>query len=98
MFAARCWKSSSSSDGVIASAVFFLAIFWGDSFKDKETMKLNKLIKKAGSVLGWPMESFEVVLERSALNKLLFIHDSELHPLHELMFKQQSTCSSCAGT
>lgn len=35
-----------------ASGVFFAAICWGISIRAGDTKKLNKLPKKAGSVLG----------------------------------------------
>lgn len=44
------------------------------------TNSLNKLIREAGSVIGYKLETFEVVLERRPLNKLLSITDNPDHP------------------
>jgi len=56
-------------------AVFFCAVCWGSSIR-------AKIIKKAGSALGLRFESFEIVMERRTLNKLLCIMDNNQHPLH----------------
>lgn len=37
---------------VVASTVIFAAKCWGADFKAKDTVRLNKLIKKAGCVVG----------------------------------------------
>ena len=53
----------------------------------------DKIIKKAGSVLGLRLESFETVVERRTLNKLLSIMDNNQHPLHHTVVRQRSTFS-----
>ena len=55
--------------------------------------KLNKLIRKADSVLGCSLDGFEVVVERRSLNKLTAILDNTSHPLHDLLVRQQSSFS-----
>ena len=37
---------------VVASAIFFAAVCWGSSFRASDMNRLDKIIKKAGSVLG----------------------------------------------
>ena len=36
----------------VASVLFYAAVCWGGSVMDKDARRLNKLVKKAGSVLG----------------------------------------------
>ena len=50
--------------------------------------KLNKLIKKAGSVLGTALELLELVGERRMLHKLL--NEMDNTPSHNLLVRQQS--------
>lgn len=53
---------------------------------------LNKLKKAASLVLGYALDSFEVV-EKRILNKLKAILDNKQHPLHELQVKQRHSFS-----
>ena len=69
---------------VVASALFFAVVCWGNSIRASDTNRLNKLIKKAGSVIGLKPDTFEAVVERRTLNKLLSIMDNPDHPLHTL--------------
>ncbi|XP_062844747.1 zinc finger protein 420-like, partial [Trichomycterus rosablanca] len=46
---------------VVAGALFFAAVCWGSSLRAGDVKKLNKLIRKAGSVLGCSLDSFELV-------------------------------------
>ncbi|KAK0139056.1 Somatostatin [Merluccius polli] len=66
----------------VVSAIFFAAVCWGSSIRASDTNRLDKIIKKAGSVLGLRLESFESVVERRTLKKLLSIIDNDQHPLH----------------
>ena len=79
---------------VVASAFFFAAVCWGGSFTDKNTKRLDKLVKKAGSVLGRRLDPLRSVVERRTLNKLEAIMDNSRHPLHCLLEQQRSSCSS----
>ncbi|KAK0134631.1 RNA-directed DNA polymerase from mobile element jockey [Merluccius polli] len=77
---------------VVASAIFFAAVCWGSSIRASDTNRLDKIIKKAGSVLGLRLESFESVVERRTLKKLFSIIDNNQHPLHTVV-RQRSTFS-----
>ncbi|XP_062860103.1 dehydrogenase/reductase (SDR family) member 7Cb isoform X1 [Trichomycterus rosablanca] len=79
---------------VVAGAVFFAAVCWGGSIRAGDAKKLNKLIKKAGSVLGCSLDGFELVVERRSVNKLISILDNPSHPLHDLLIRQRSTFSN----
>ena len=70
---------------VVASVLYFAVVCWGSSIGAGDTNRLNKLIKKAGSVIGCKPDTFEVVVERRALNKLLSIMDNQEHRLHHLV-------------
>lgn len=79
---------------VVASALYFAVVCWGSSIGAGETNRLNKLIKKAGSVIGCKQDSLEAVVERRILNKLLSIMDNPDHPLHHTLDKQLSSFSN----
>lgn len=76
---------------VVASALNLTVVCWGSSIGADDNNRLNKLIKKAISVIGCKPDTFEVVVERRTLNKLLSIMDNPDHPLHHLLDRQWST-------
>ena len=79
---------------VVASALFYAAVCWGSSLTDKQGKPLDKLVKKAGSVLCRKLDPLRTVVERGTLNKLKAIMDNSRHPLHSLLERQRSSCSS----
>ena len=79
---------------VVASVLFFAVVCLGSSIGASDTNRLNKLMKKAGSVIGCKQDTLEAVMERRTLKKLLLIMDNSLHPLQLTLFRQRSTFSS----
>ena len=75
----------------VASVLFFAAVCWGSSIRDKDVKRLNKLVKKAGSVLGESPDSLETVVERCTHNKRKAIMVSVSHPLHNILAGQKSS-------
>ena len=75
---------------VVASTLFSSAICWGSSIGATVTNRLNKLIRKAGSVITCKQETFEAVVERRSLNKLLPITANPDHPHHPTLVQQRS--------
>ena len=58
------------------------------------TNRLNKLIKKAGSVVGSEPVTLEEVAVNRILAKLIAIMDNVCHPLHKTLDKLKSSFSS----
>ena len=58
---------------------------------DKDAKRLNKLVKKAGSVLGERPDSLELVVERCTNNKSRAIMSNASHPLHSILKGQKSS-------
>ncbi|KAK5885873.1 hypothetical protein CesoFtcFv8_016968 [Champsocephalus esox] len=79
-----CSKMLEIFSSVVASALFFAAVCWGGgSIRAGDTSRINKLIRKAGSVIGIKLDPFEAVVERRTLNRLRSIMDNPRpHPLH----------------
>lgn len=67
---------------VVDGAIFFAVVCWGSSIRVSDSNRLDKIIKKAGSVLGLKLEPLEIVVKRMLLNKMLSIMDNDQHPLH----------------
>lgn len=78
----------------VASDIFVAAVCWGSSIRTSDTSKLEKIIKKAGFVVGLKLKPFETVVERRMLSKLLSIVDNEEHPFHNTLDRQRSTFSN----
>jgi len=58
-------------DSMVASAIFYRVVFWSSSITSVDRKILNKLVKKASSVLGCPpLDTVEVVGDRRMMAKL----------------------------
>ena len=61
---------------VVASAIFFGLVCWGSRLRAADANKINKIIRKAGSVPRVQIDSLLVVSERRMLCKLHSILDN----------------------
>ena len=78
---------------VVESAISFAAICWGSSIRTRDLKRINKLIRKAGSVLGGTLETLEMIVQKRMLHKLMEMMEDSSHPLHNTLIKQQSVFS-----
>ena len=60
-----------------------MEVCWSSSITAADRKRLNKLIRKASSVLGCPLDPVEVVGDRRMTTKLLSIMEDASHPLQE---------------
>lgn len=81
-------------DSVVASVIFYAVVCWGCGSSERDRKRLNKLVRRAGSVLDCPLDSIEEVGERRMLAKLTSIMDNPSHPLHETVGALSSSFSS----
>ncbi|TWW67116.1 hypothetical protein D4764_02G0001570 [Takifugu flavidus] len=79
---------------VMASTIFFAAVCWGAGIKAKDANRLNKLIKKAGSVVGCRLDNLDEVVRDRMVLKLRTIMDNPSHPLHNTVDKLRSSFSN----
>ena len=82
---------------VVESALFYVMACWGGgggSIKKKDASRLNKLVRKAGSIVGTELESMTSMAERRALIRLLSIKNNPEHLLHSTIQGQRSSFSS----
>lgn len=68
--------------GILASVLFYAVLCWGGSITVEDKNRINKLIKKAGSVIGCTPDSLEVTCGKRIRAKLKTVLTSESHPLH----------------
>lgn len=68
-------------------------MYIGGSATERDTRRLDKRIRKAGSVLGRCLDSLRVVVERRMWTKLSDIMDNIIHPLHHTVMEQSSSHS-----
>ncbi|KAK0154710.1 RNA-directed DNA polymerase from mobile element jockey [Merluccius polli] len=81
-------------DSVMASAIFYAVVCWRAGSTDRDRSRLNKLIRRASSVLDGPLDSIEELGERRMLTKLTSIMDNTSHPLHDTVGSLRSSFSS----
>ena len=62
--------------------LFFAVACWGSGIKATDAGRIDKLLKKAGSVLGVSLDPVGTVAERRVLAKLLAIMDNTTPPPH----------------
>lgn len=79
---------------MVASAIFYAVVCWGCGSTERDRKRLNKLVRRASSVLDCPLETIEEVGERRMLTKLTSIIDNTSHPLHETVRSLSSSFSS----
>lgn len=80
---------------IVESALFFAVSCWGSGMKAADEDRINKLLKKAGSVLGSNLDPVRAVAERRMLKRLLAIMDNPSHPLYDTVDSQRSVFSDC---
>ena len=78
---------------VVASALFFAVACWGEGARTADKNRLDKLIRKASSVVGADQLKVQQVAEARILNKLASIMANPAHPLHALKVIKNSTFS-----
>ena len=81
-------------DTVVASAFLFAVVCWGSRLKAADANRLNKLIRKAGDMVGLELGSLTAVAERRMLCRLRSIMDNISHPLHDVLVKHRTTFSA----
>uniref|UniRef100_A0A8C7Z516 Reverse transcriptase domain-containing protein n=1 Tax=Oryzias sinensis TaxID=183150 RepID=A0A8C7Z516_9TELE len=80
-------------DSVVASVIQYAVACWGAGSTDRDRKRLNKLVRRASSVLGCPLDFVEEVGERRMLAKLTSIMDNTSHPLHQTVEALSSSFS-----
>ena len=78
---------------VVASVLFFGVVCWGGNINTRDANKINKLVQKAGSVVGIKLDNLEAVAEERTRRKLDAILRNPSHPLYDELQQMGSTFS-----
>ena len=79
---------------VVSSVLFYAVVCWGDNARQRDTVKLDRLIRRAGKVTGAELDSVASMAERRTLVKTLSILDDVSHPLHTALYSRKSEFSN----
>lgn len=80
-------------DSVVASAIFYGVVWWCSSISIAKMKRLDKLIRKASSVLGIPLDTVKEVGERRMVAKLSSLLENDTNPLYEMVSALRSSFS-----
>ena len=80
-------------DSVVASAIFYGVACWGSSISTADRRRLDKIIRRAGSVLGCSLDPVEVVGERRMVAKLSSMMVKDSHPMKDTISALESSFS-----
>ena len=80
-------------ESVVASAIFFAVTCWGSGMRVADTNRLNRLIKRAGDVVGEELDTLTTVADRRMLSRLRTIMDNASHPLFSTLAQRRSSFS-----
>lgn len=78
---------------VMASVLFYAVSCWGGSIKKRDSGRLDRLVRKAGSVVGTELETLTTTAESRTLNRLDAIMNNQEHPLYITFTNQMSLFS-----
>ena len=78
---------------VVAGVITYAAVCWGGVASARDTGRLDRLIRKAGSVVGRALEPLGAVVEKRTKSMLLGILGNPTHPLHHTLVGQSSSRS-----
>ena len=81
---------------VVTSVVSYAVVCWAGSTSKADLSRLEKLVRRAGSVVGMKLDPLLTVAERRTLNKLQGILDNTNHPLHTVISSQRSRLTGCS--
>ena len=68
-------------NAVICSIIMFGSVCWGGNISKLDRGSLEKIVKKAGHVVGKPLDSFKTLYEKRLYRKLMQILNDPPHPM-----------------
>ena len=69
---------------VIESVLTFSITVWFGSITQKETLRLNRVVKTASRIIGRDLPSLEILYQHSLLGRATLISQDSSHPAHDL--------------
>ena len=78
---------------VMASVLSYTVACWGGSIRKRDAGRLDRLVRKAESVVGTELEALTTTAEKRTLSRLDSIMDNYYHPLYPVFDNQRSLFS-----
>ena len=69
---------------VIESVLTFSITVWFGSITQKETLRLNRVVKTASRIIGRDLPSLEILYQQRLLGRATLISQDTSHPAHDL--------------
>ena len=79
---------------VVCSVLTFAAVCWGGNLCKTDKEKLEKVIKKAGGVVGRKQDTLSDMYNGKLIDRLKIILTDETHPMHDELSSRQSNRSN----
>ena len=73
--------------GILESVLFYAVVCWGSCITVEDRNRFNKMIRKAGSIIGSCPNSVEEILEKRVMRKMRSVLSRDDHPLHNIFNK-----------
>ncbi len=80
-------------NAVICSIIMFGSVCWGGNISKLDRGRLEKIVKKAGHVVGKPLDSFKTLHEKRLYRKLMQILNDPTHPMRHYFDSRRSNRS-----
>ena len=71
----------------------FGSVCWGGNISKSDRRRLEKIVKKAGHVVGKPLDSFKTLHEKRLYRKLMQILNDPTHPMRHYFDSRRSNRS-----
>ena len=71
----------------------FCSVCWGGNISKLDRGRLEKIVKKAGHVVGKPLDSFKTLHEKRLYRKLMQILNNLTHPMRHYFDSRRSNRS-----
>ena len=78
---------------ILASVLFYAVVCWGNGLKTEDKNKINKLIRKAGSIIGVMPDPLEKILDKRMGQKIRRIMNCVDHPMQTVFSALKSSFS-----
>ena len=76
---------------VVAGVLFYAAVCWGGSIRHRDARRLERLLKRAGSVIGVRLDTLEEVVQRCTVKMFKTIMICPDHPLHSTFMDRRGS-------
>ena len=76
-------------NAVICIIIMFGSVCWGENISKLDRGRLEKIVKKAGHVVGKPLDSFKTLHEKTLYRKLMQILNDPTHPMRHYFDSRQ---------